>query len=819
MAITGNPVVGLGPVDELLASVPPVSQKVSGKNDGIVSSGQRDAGMAPATGRPTLATVKDPVLRFRTVDGLVRSQDRLAQNRWAIDLYHRRVRSNVAFAYLEKVPNQAVWIAKMPIGVSRERSASTPNKADDLCNKVENALMADPAKPSPQPHTNGVAADRAGELSASFLRELMGESGLNWEQIHRWALNIALTCASTFLHYDVDPQGGGVQPAQIMAHPKATDPAKPLQAVDPQTGIPLPTADPILRYVSPKSPEFPAGQFVAEASQADQVWLPAITCRRMRREQVRMFPPQADIEAADTVILIDWMTLAEAIAKWPDTVGKMDDTALMTLASWRPPLGGDQAVPFALRGSMGDGQTGPSVSEVGTASPLMQRRMFYYRYYQRQTPEYGDGFVLDISGYNNGTVLGEDTLAYDVTLPVGGKERRCRDIPLEQIRPQQDTESGDPMGWPFINRFAGASDAKTMLYSAYQDAINARLHPHVFIRSTAAVDDEDWADRSVPIILNPTDPEPTYENFSSLPGEFLPMIQNMDEADNSSAGLGETAQATETSTSVSGVAKQITVQQADKNLRGMLAQFNAAQTRGWRICLQLAQAKYTVPQLIDATGEGGSDEAEWWTGEDLAGVDEVGIEPGTGSMMTPEGKANLVAYAQSMGWMPVRQAAKVGLTGVTRELGLPEDATEQAIEREMALWFKGPPNEEWLASAQQYQTQLAAYNELVQAGQASGQPVTEPAPTPPWTPFRARPNDDEPVVAEAWREALSQAMMSPEYAAQPPEWQQVLNTRYTQARQAITNAQQAQAAQQAATSPSGPPPDAPSRETTQTVGR
>lgn len=807
MAIAGNPVTGLGPIEELLASVQPVNQmhqagdgtQPRSPGNAVATRGPtnrpEEAPAEPQT--PTLETVDDPAILFQTIDGLSRSQDRIVQNRWAIDLYHRRVRANIPFSYLEKVPNQAIWVAKLPYGVTRERAASTPNKADDLCNKVENAIMADPAKPNPQPHINAESADQAAKLATQYLTQIMGESGIDWDTKHRWGLNVALTCASAFLHYDVDPEGGGYQPKQILAHPQAPDPANPLIGPDGQ-----PTPDPILRYVSAGSPpnaenpEGTPGQFVTEASDAERVWLKGPTCTRMRREQVRLFPPQADIENATGAILVMWDTVSNAMKRFPDTIGQMSGGELVSLAAWRPSFGGDYAVPFMMRGGLADGQTGPSVDQVGTFSPLMQRRMFWYRLYIKKSKEYPKGLQIDISGYSGGTLFLKKTLDYTVTLPVGGKTTRCRDIPLEQIRPQQDVEGGDPMGWAFINRFSGSSDAEQMLYSAYQDAINVRLHPHVFIRSTAAVDDEDWADRSVPVILNPGDPEPTYEQFSPLPGEFLPMIQNMDDKQDSAAGLGGTAQGLETSQAISGTAKQLTMQAADKNLRGILGQFNSAQTRGWRILLQIAQAEFTTPQLIQFTGEDGSSEEQWWTGEDLAGVDDIGIEPGTGTMMTPEGKANLVAFAQAQGWMDAKKGSTIGLQGITRELGLPPDPLEQAIDRALGVFWKGPPSPEWMQQYQAYAheqqllaPQIAAYQQLQQVAQETGQPVHAPAPQaqvpPPWSPFTPRPNDSEPRVAEMWVVKLSNAMFSPEYTAQPPEWRAMLEQRYIRARQEL----------------------------------
>lgn len=869
MAIQGNTVQGMSPTGQALAAWPDLTRNRA-PNDGLESSGHAmqaaqlpayaqngtpdENGVAPTT--PTLETVTDQKLVFRTIDGLSRSQSRLVENRWAIDLYARRVRANIPFSYLEKIPNVAQWVAKMPYGVTRERAGSTPNKADDLCNKIESTLEADPMRPDPISKLDSETAEQASAICGEYLRSVMGESGINWEEKHHWAINVALTCASAFLHFDVDPDGGGYQPYQILAHPQATDAANPKVAMipgpgapDPATGqtpmVPAPTVDPVLRYVSAPSDGKPAGEFVDDASQADRVWLPAPTCDRIRREQVRMFPPTADIESADFVILLLWCNLSQGMKKWPDTVGKMSATELASLASWRPSIGPDMIVPFALRNNA-DGQSGPSVDEVGSLSPLLQRRMFYCRLYVKSSREYKNGFQLDTSGYQGGTTLGQKTLEYTVTLPKDGTVTRCRDIPLEQIRPCQDVDGGDPMGWAFLHRIAGSSETEQMLYAAYQDAINLRLNPHVFIRSTASVDDDDWADRSTPIILGPQDPEPTYEQFSPMPNT-LDMIQNVDQKMDSAAGLGETAQSLETPTAISGIAKQVTVQQANKNISGMLQQLNSAKTRGCRILCQIAQAEYSVPQLMEITGEDGSVQTEWWTGENLSGVDDIGIEPGTGTTMTPEGKIQMAQMAQANGWLPAADAAKVGLAGITRDLGLPQDPTMEAIERSVGAWLKGPPEgwEEENAQAQpaiqayeqamaQFQQATQMYQQATQAtaialggpppallgpeGQnaqamdayqqavlslklnplppAPPQPPQGPPPVKPWSPFIERPNDTEPSIAGKWEARLSIAQMSPEYTRYSDAWKKLLNDFYTKERQALAMANQPSAGMQ-----------------------
>jgi hypothetical protein len=398
-------------------------------------------------------------------------------------------------------------------------------------------------------------------------------------------------------------------------------------------------------------------------------------------------------------------------------------------------------------------------------------------------------------------------MEYTVTLPTAGKTTRCRDIPLSQITPQQDVTDLDPMGWPFQSRFDGSAQADATIRAEYLDALARMARPHVFIRSVTAVDEDEWYDRSKPIVIGPTDQPPFYEQFSPLPPvvEFSEYIQTRQDV---ASGLTATAQGLDTESSQSGVAKRLTVRQAQISLAGIQQQLHAAFTRGWRICCQIAQAYFTTPQMMQYSGEDASNQEQWWTGEDFAGIDDIGIEPGTGTMMTAEDKANYSAFLQQQMWLTAEQAGDIALAGISRNLGLPPDITKAAIERSVAAWLKGPPNPEWVSQWQQYQAQKQAvaqqnamqsaqHQQIAQGAQLAGQPAP-PAPPPaapppkPWTPFPERPNDTEPQIAAKWVKRLSLLQMTPQYEAQPVEWRQCVDEKYMAARQAVALASAAQ---------------------------
>ncbi len=840
MAIQGGTVQIPGGLNAQLMALPMVPRREN-PGDGTEPTSGKPAqpvqGMEPADGtqdqgdeqqpepqQPTLETCSDQIA-FQTIDLLIRSQDRLARNRWAIDQYHRAVDDNYPFGRLifSKQPNQSVWEYKTPPGASgRQNPAAVPNKANDLCNKITDTIEADPAKPNPLAPTNAESADDTAELAGELLRQLGGATALDDSSLWRWSLRNGLTAASSFIEYEDTEDGGGWQPYQVLALPGAQDPTKPMYAVDPTTGVPLPPVSPTLRYVSADN------QFVETADQADRVWLPSIVAWKGRRENVRTFPPTAPVHRARAVALLKFCTLQEALEMpgW-ESVRNMTSAQLSQLASYRTPYP-NMIVPPSFIGGIADGQSGPGKEVVGSLSPLLQRRMFYLRLYIKAGKnEYQNGLCLDVSGANGGTILKRETLDYTVELPADkGKVTRCRAIPVVQETPNDDIHGMDPMGWPLEARFAGSSQASATLIANDLDARNQRLYPHVFIRSATTVDEDDWADRSKPIILSPDSQEPTYEKFPNLP-EIEGPIDMLYKAMDASASLGETAQGLETPTAVSGVSKNFSLQQSKIGLSGVQQRHNAAKCRGWMICLQIMQSKFSTAQLIRFSGEDGSDAEQWWTGDDLAGVpDDIGIEPGTGSMMTAEGKAQLASYAQAQQWLTPKEAGKIAMSGIGGDLGTPPDPVEQAIERTVGAYLDGP-SQEWLAqsAAQDQQKQaFAAQQQQYQAAasQATLNGVMPPAaPVPPQfpplpTPFTPRPTDTDPQVAAKWVDRLTKVLVSPQHdalKAKYPAWAALCETFYTQERQAVATAASASAqAQNTTTRLSGTVPGQPSPE-------
>jgi hypothetical protein len=199
---------------------------------------------------------------------------------------------------------------------------------------------------------------------------------------------------------------------------------------------------------------------------------------------------------------------------------------------------------------------------------------------------------------------------------------------------------------------------------------------------------------------------------------------------------------------------------------------------GWRIKCQLAQAEFTTPQLLSYTGQDRLGRAAVVDRGRLGGVDRIGIQPGTGSMMTPEGKRSTSRSSNQQQWM--------------MDLGLPKNPFEQAIERSVGVFLKGP-DESWTKAKQQQDEQVqqaqAAYTQQAQQAQALGQPVAPfvPPQLPPLpNPFPPRPNDSEIIVATTYAKRLSKLFVDPQFSTFDAGWQQTAIDCYQRAMQALT---------------------------------
>ncbi len=773
---------------------------------------------------------------FKTIDREVLRQERLAKNRDQIGLHWDRIKKGVQFSILEKSEDQNYYRAVLPPGVE-DIEQPIPNKVLDLCNKQVSQILVDPPLPNPKPDGDSEKNRGAMDLAKRFLRADGDSSGTNDMQLFRQALTYNRTRASSFIYVWVDPTAGGWRPKQKKAHPQATDPKRPLfgpkldgnnQPLLDESGAPLMierTTDPVLRYVgqlevtNPETGEVTTKEgFVENAAEADREWLPKHRAKILTANQVRTLPATATAFEAHSIILLMWEPLGEAKKRFP-VLETLDASSLKQLTTWKPKRW-KAIVPQAHR-PKSDGLDGDGTVTDDTL-------LFWYHKFCRIAPGYPDGAEIAVNGASKvgqdaepGFVLLRDTLREDVEVDDGTTVPVLMEPPIAQFTALfDDADGGDPQGIAPVSAFGGANEIRAHLYVAVLEDIDVRLHPNTFLGSTSPVTKDEINRRDgTPIDITTKDDMPVFEQRPELPAHTETMLNRIEHDMDTAANLSQTAQALDSKYAVSGEAKKVSIHQAKVQLAQDWQGFNNGCNQFWKIKLQLAQARLKTPMLVKLAGQNAAYKSRHFVGADLIGVSSVATQSGSGTMMSPSEKAQYIATFQSQKWLEVEQASELARSSMSDDLGLEPTAHEEHIDRCIADWIDGPPEgweEQYQAFAefpQQQQAHVATLEKAVATLTSGGgdpaqaqQLATEngpPAPTPPpepWTPFEARANDEEPVVAKIRYQKLSKLMSTTEYNEQPKSWRTCVDKAYEQAAYAagiVTVRQQAEAAAKA----------------------
>lgn len=732
---------------------------------------------------------------FKTVHELVLRQEIIAKNHLEQDKHWTEVKRGNPWSQLEHIQDKDVWRQKLPYGTKAVTTQAIPNKSLDLVNKAAEALLVDFPQPQPQPLTDSEEAQKAAETADRFLTQDGRVNGTNDSDLMYQAVDKALTCASSYVLLLTDPCGSGSVPLQIKAHPQAVDVNNPLVGPDG-----MPTTDYILRYVTPTQ------QFTDDPSQAAPQWLPKIRTRVLGREHVRCYPESCDTRTAQKVICLLYDTVGELKQRLPDVFGSMDEDEINLLISWTPTRYLQLLPPYQrARWNMADGAL---KAKSGTSD---ERIIFYYLVFVRPTPEYPKGAALLVSGADlgqgAGVVLDKKLLSFDATVQSedgsGPKqEPRSMNIPVIQFRPRSDSDTRDPTGSHYIGMFGGANEFDATLQMNYLEAIDQMLHPVAYTPSTSPVEGYQVAEaRSsgdhIPILTSQD--VPVWGPNPQMPTNVLDMLEYGATQAESIASLTKALQGSDNQPEVSGVARQIAVQEARMGLNRMQQAVKASISEYWTVKLELCQRDFTVPQRLRYVGEDGAYKEEKFMGENFALVGEVSIQSGTGTMMAPEAKVNYAATLLKIGLLSPADAADAARPTYSDTLGLPDSPHEQLVERCIAAWLKGP-SPEWMQAEQQFEMQQQQYQQMQQQAQMQMAAITQqhqtgnmvppppqlpPPPVAPWSPFAPRPNDGEPQVASIWANRLSQVISSVKFDQMPPPWQNTLVMKYQAAMQAI----------------------------------
>lgn len=772
------------------------------------------------TGKGYLLEEQDDTKVFKAIDEEVVAQEPLAKNREAARKWAAAVRRGEQFATLEKDEDRAVWKYVEPPGEGRPNPI--PNKADDLCRKIVSQVIVDLPLPDPKPATDSEQDRGSADIAKRFLKVDGDESGTNDAELFRDILDSAMTDASEFAHVWTDMKGGGWRPLRIQAHPQAQDASDPLVAmepvVNPLTGQPaldemqqpvmkeIPTADYVFRFVTA------AQQFTENPAEAARQWVPRIMRDVLGPQHVRTVPEMADVANAEGVVLLMVGPISDLKRRVPE-LAEWDDAQLAKLTEWKPRRP-RVLVPSSMRSRLkaqADKKDGLKADD--------NTLVFWYQKYCSPGPDYVDGAEIIVSGVDQGLVLKKATLRKDLPAKDDQEARvLLRDIPVSQCKALHDSETRDPFGKRPLELFGATNEGLANLYGSVLEDTTNRLNPLTFIPSTSPVQAWQMTQRGSrePIYVYSKDDMPMSEEFADLATYTPQVIEMLESSMRETAGLGSAAEMLNTPQAVSGEAKKVELGQTKVSLAPIAQNFFAFVKRYWRLKLEAAQANLTLPQQVEYVGIDQAYKAKWFTGADFAGVKDVAIMTGSGTMMTGVEKQNYLQGQQANGWVDPDEAAEVGRSMAADDLGMRASPHEDTIKRELAKWTEGPPEETadpatgqppigpatgapkptWQQQAQAYS---AEQQQLQQSAQQGADPATlQPQAPAPWSPFVPRPTDEDPNVAKRQYKILRDFIASTDYSKQIPEWRALVDQRYAQAMYAAgvqTIKQQAEAAQ------------------------
>jgi len=634
--------------------------------------------------------------------------------------------------------------AFIPLGA--RKNVGGLNKAARLLRRVCSNVFSDKPEPDCTPAGDDDAQRDAAESGTRILQWQCGEGQLDYALGALDSFRLGGVYGSGFLRFWVDPNGGGFLPQQIEANPHAQSPQDPFP-VDPQTGVKAP-CDPILRYVTTD------GQFTEDRKAANRIWYPKLKREVLTGKNVRLIPFQVrDIWEADGVMVGCVTPLKTIKDTFPD-VAKWPQERLARLTSARPQH---------FKDLLPQGQKDYSGGEVKDTTLC-----FLLMRWHVQSPKYPNGAYLVAAGAKEllykGNWFDEEHV-------------RPLDIPLTQFK--QLAEEDNPYGSGLMTDLGPGNEIRDAMLLAELEHLDRFNNRKVFVSMVSPMAGNPQllqAPTGFPIPIMPGT-EPKYEEIPDFPVIVEKMLQfaSLDMDDES--GLQQQAQALNAPSVTSGKQAETILQTVRKGLSDLWDNTERGLVRGWRIMMQLDRAFIGDVQLLRFQGPDGAFKLERWTGEDFGDTEDVQVQRGTFTGMSPEQKAQqAVSYAQ-LGLMSKEDLEHVTEGSVGGLLGLQDNPHRLRVRRQIAQWQDGPP-EGW----QPPPPPMPAPPAL------PGQPPAPPQPPAPdpvlGAIFAPQPTDTQPDIAHIRMYELARAVDGTSITRWGPEWAQALIQAYTSARQA-----------------------------------
>lgn len=678
------------------------------------------------------------------------------------------------------------------------------DRTAELSERITAHLLSDAPVPEPEPADDTDEARDAAEFAKRVLDVVTGESGCNYLAKVRRAHTKASIYGSGFLLFWTDPHGAGLQPKRIKAHPSAM--TLDQATIDPTTGQEIQDESLLQDRFVAKSPEGYEGPplLTDNEAEAETQWRPALRCDVLTGKSVRFMPEDCTgIDDATGVLVLRATTLGKLKDMNPALRDAPPDR-LQKIIDWRP-----EALKWSLPAFLRDTLTTLPANADGT--PHDDSVCCTLSVYLKQNYTYQKGAYICTAG--GCEVVHAGTWMMQVDDQNGGAKEEPLDLPLSQIRQFDDVVGDDPYGYGLVEKVGPLDEVMGTITLGWLEQIDRFLRPFTWAPLGSPVQPEAMAVRTGEVLFYDAGAGvPVQEVIPAFDPAAVEFFDRAKEQQNDVSTMTDTAQGTEDTSSVSGIAKQVVVQQSQQNAASIRQNLGDGIQRGWRLILQQIRAFWTVPQQLQFTTEDGAYKVKSWTRADLGSTKDVKIAIGSFTQQTPQGKINQLGMMLQMGQaigQPIVEAddvKRVASSAVNPVVGIQQSPVTERIRRQIRE-FKDGPQTGWVEQAQQVAQQNQMVGQQFQAAQQQAMaqgvdPATIPPPQllpPPPNPFDRVPSDLEQRVAMIRHGELLRLTQSLAMKRWPPEWQNVALAEYEAMRHAAgiaTIAEQQQAAMQ-----------------------
>lgn len=757
---------------------------------------------------PEPKEVKEYLLALVKHQKPYRRARRAKEDRW------ERLRAGESGLTIQPLQDESDYFVRRDFGEGAG-SVTINNTPDQLIRRTAAVITTDPPLATVTANTGEDKERLASELAERILRVEGAAVNRDDAGTLRRAIDLAGTYGSIFNWFTVDPQGGGLHPVEIQAHPQATTikdaltptiPGPPMigpdgMAVEGQP-VPIPNvtvADLITRYVTIDGR---LTDVQAEAKLAPRL---AIREQLIRPAQVTLLPFGADVQSAIGCLVGEVLPLYEVVARFYGGV-RPEEEVVKKLTAWKPAeLDYYEWMPKNLRATMR--QTPQSYP--GNDAIIADDALCAILCVRIKSSELAPMGAYVVIGGTDEPLIREP---WRVTIGDGPDAQvKYLSLGLTQLRWREDSD-GDPYGVPGIEDLAATSAQVLTLTEYVLNHCYKAANGHVYIEMGSSLQPDEYLRRDgMPINIKPGS-QPFFEEIPPLESIVTQLLEAKEQELEKVSGLNSAAATGEAPASVnSGTQLAQVIEETRVGLTGNIQNSDRYYVATCDTRLEFFQGFIDAPQMLTYTGESGDVQQQAFMGADLLGYGDIQIAKDSSTMMTRTAKAQLAQnnldLALKTGDAEGVQSYKENLAqNQNPQIGIQDDPIKARIQRQVFNWKQAAqhPQESTAAAGQGVpETTALPSSAPAQAG-PDGQPL--PPPIPPEVQaalahFQPNITDELEDVAMIRFRALKLLCASKAYDTAPQPFQQAAQMEYERMRQAagiMTRAEQQLAAQQAA---------------------